>query len=52
MNTYVALLLALLVSVASAKRTLRQALEHIDNCDELVARQSPALTSWLAMTAP
>ncbi len=33
--------------VASAERTLRQALERIDNCAVLVARQSPALTSWL-----
>jgi hypothetical protein len=38
--------------VASAERTLRQALERIDNCAALVARQTPALTSWLATTAP
>ena len=37
--------------VASAERTLRQALERIDNCAVLVARQSPALTSWLATAA-
>ena len=37
--------------VASAERTLRQALERIDNCAALVARQSSALTSWLTATA-
>jgi aminopeptidase N len=39
-------------AVASAERTLRQALERIDNCAALVARQSSALTSWLTATAP
>ena len=37
--------------VASAERTLRQALERIDNCAVLVTRQSPALTSWLTTAA-
>ena len=34
--------------VPSSDRTLRQALERIDNCAALAARQSPAVTSWLA----
>ena len=38
-------------AVASAERTLRQALERIDNCALLMARQSPALTSWLTAAA-
>jgi aminopeptidase N len=38
-------------AVASAERTLRQALERIDNCAALVSRQSSALTSWLTATA-
>jgi aminopeptidase 2 len=33
--------------VPSADRALRQALERIENCAALVARQSPALTAWL-----
>ncbi|MDA1184782.1 MAG: M1 family aminopeptidase [Acidobacteria bacterium] len=37
-------------AVASAERTLRQALERMDNCAALVARQSSALTSWLTAT--
>ena len=38
-------------AVASTERTLRQALERIDNCSALVARQSPALTSRLTAAA-
>lgn len=38
--------------VASAERTLQQAIERVDNCAALVARQSPALTSWLVSTVP
>ena len=33
--------------VPSADRALRQALERIENCAALVARQSAALTAWL-----
>jgi puromycin-sensitive aminopeptidase len=38
-------------AVASAERTLRQALERINNCAALVSRQSSSLTSWLTATA-
>jgi len=38
--------------VASVERTLRQALERIDNCAALVARQSPALAPWLTTATP
>jgi aminopeptidase N len=34
--------------VPSSERTLRQALERIDNCAALAARQSPAVGKWLA----
>jgi aminopeptidase N len=34
--------------VPSSERTLRQAMERIDNCAALAARQSPVVTSWLA----
>jgi aminopeptidase N len=36
----------------AAERTLRQALERVENCAALVKRQSPAVTAWLAVTAP
>jgi hypothetical protein len=37
--------------VPSAGRTLQQAIERIENCAALTARQSPALTSWLSAAA-
>ncbi len=37
--------------VPSADRTLQQSLERIENCAALAARQSPAMTAWLATTA-
>ena len=37
--------------VPSSERTLRQALERIDNCAALAARQSPSVASWLASQA-
>ena len=33
--------------VPSAERTVRQAIERIENCAAMKARQSPALTAWL-----
>ena len=33
--------------VPSAERTVRQAIERIENCAAMKAKQSPALTSWL-----
>ncbi len=33
--------------VPAASRALQQSLERIDNCAAVVARQSPALTTWL-----
>jgi aminopeptidase N len=38
--------------VPSSERTLRQALERIDNCAALAARQSPSVSTWLANQAP
>jgi aminopeptidase N len=38
--------------VPSSERTLQQALERIDTCAALVARQQPALTAWLRTAAP
>jgi len=38
--------------VPSSERTLQQALERIDNCTALVARQQPALAAWLRTSAP
>ena len=38
-------------SMPSAERTLQQAIERIENCAALVARQSPALTAWLMSAA-
>ena len=37
--------------VPSSERTLQQSIERIDTCAALVARQSPALTSWLMSAA-
>ena len=37
--------------VPSSERTLRQALERIENCSALVARQAPAMSRWLAAQA-
>jgi hypothetical protein len=34
--------------VPAAERTLRQALERIENCTALSNRQSPAVAKWLA----
>ena len=38
--------------VPSSERTLRQALERIDNCAALAARQSPLMASWLGNQPP
>ena len=37
--------------VPSSERTLRQAVERIDNCAALAARQSPLMAPWLANQA-
>jgi aminopeptidase N len=37
--------------VPAAERTLRQAIERVDGCVALKARQSPALKSWLSTDA-
>ena len=37
--------------VPSSERTLQQALERIESCAALVARQSPAVTTWLRSSA-
>jgi aminopeptidase N len=37
--------------VPSSERALQQAVERIDTCAALVARQSPALTTWLQSNA-